>query len=211
MNLRVIIPLLLMSFLFVSVASGQVANELFHPADSTAPKPYFGIKAGVNMQSITGADWVSGFNTGFSGGFFAGLHKNRIGVRLEILASTTHYKSKISIDTDGNIGDFNITYLNVPLLLDYTIIRNHLSVQLGPQYSNMVSVSKNSQLYADPKVLYKAGEFAGVIGLEANLPHKFIVGARYNYCFTNMNNQATTSTETWQNSSVQIYVGYCVK
>ncbi len=211
MKLRLFIPYLLMSFLFVPAAQCQVAGELFHPADSTAPKPYFGIKAGVNMQSITGADWVSGYNTGFSGGFFAGLHKNRIGVRLEILASTTHYKSKISIDTDGNIGDFNVTYLNVPLLLDYTIIRNHLSLQVGPQYSNMVSVSKNSQLYADPKVLYKSGEFAGVIGLEANLPHKIIVGARYNYCFTNMNNQATTSTETWQNTSLQVYIGYCVK
>ncbi len=200
----------LMSFLFAADARCQVAGEVFNPADSNAPKPFFGIKAGVNVQSITGADWVSAYNTGFSGGFFAGLHKNKLGVRLEVLASTTRYKSKISIDTDGNIADFSVVYLNIPLILDYSFIP-HLSVQFGPQYSNVVSVTKNSQLYADPKVLYKSGEFAALIGLEAKLPQKFIAGARYIYCFSDMNNQATTSTQTWQNRSVQIYIGYSFK
>jgi len=211
MSLRLFFPLLLMCFFLAPVAHCQVANELFNPADSTAPKPYFGIKAGVNAQTITGTDWVSGYNTGFSGGFFAGLHKNKVGVRLEILASTTHYKSKISIDTDGNIGDFNVIYLNIPLLLDYTVIPNRLSVQLGPQYSNVVSVTKNSQLYADPKVLFKAGEFAAVIGMEAQLHKSIFAGARAGYCFSNMNNQATTSTQTWQNRSFQVYFGYRFK
>ena len=109
----------------------QVANELFNPNDSTAPKPLLGIRLGANFQGITGSDWVQAVNTGVVGGFYAGMHKNKVGVQLEILASTTKYKSKITIDTDGNIANFNVTYLNIPLLLNY-ISFLILCFRLGP-------------------------------------------------------------------------------
>ena len=196
-------------FLFASRGFCQVGNELFNANDSTLPKPIFGIKIGANIQGITGNDWVSANNTGFMGGFYAGMHKKKVSVMLEILASTTRYKSKISIDTDGNIGDFNVTYLNVPLILEYNVIP-HLSIQVGPQYNNILSVSKNSMLYADPKVVFKAGEFAGIIGLVAKLPHNFNVGARYIYGFSDINNQAFTSTQAWHEHALQITAGYTI-
>jgi len=195
---------------FCSASRAQVANELFNPNDSTAPKPLIGIKAGVNLQSITSSDWVQALNAGFSGGFYAGLHKDKIAFRAEFLVGTTSYKSKVAIDSEGNIGNFNVVYLNIPLLFEYCFIP-HLAVQVGPQYSNMISATKKSSFDGDPKVLFKAGEFSGVLGLEAKITAHFNAGARYIMGFTNLNNQAFTSSQVWHTNTIQVYAGYTFK
>ncbi len=160
------------------------------------------------MQSITSTDWVNTTNTGFMGGFFAGLHKNRVTLRAEVLISTTQYKSIVPIDSEGNIGNFNIVHLNVPVLLDVEIIKNHLSVYAGPQYSNMISATKKTAFDGDPKVVFKSGEFAGVAGIEGKFCKHILIGGRYVYGFTDLNNEAFTSTEKWQNRAFQVYIGY---
>lgn len=212
MNSRFLLLLLCFFYLFMATAYSQEQRgpELFSINDSTAPKPMFGFKVGANFQTISGSDWVQATRTGFTGGFFAGLHKNKIGVRAEILASTTRYVSKTAIDSEGHIGDFNVVYLDIPLLLELSFVP-WLSIQLGPQYSNMVSVTKNTALDADPKVVFKAGSFSAVGGLEVKLPMHINAGARYVYGFSNLNNEAFASSQNWQTSSVQVYIGYSIR
>ena len=199
-----------LSILFSVQVTGQSLPDESFVKDTTAPKPEIGFKLGANFQSITTSDWVQAYNAGFLGGFFVGLHKNKIGVRAEILASTAHYQSAIAIDSVGNKGNFNLIYLNVPLLLEYRVIPN-LSILLGPQYNNVVSVTKLSTLDGDPKVLFKSGEFAAVLGVEGKLPHRIGIGARYIYGLTSVNNYAPFSNESWQTRSIQIYASYTIK
>lgn len=185
--------------------------------DSLLPKPVFGVKAGANVQTITGNDWVRANNAGFTGGFFFGLHKNKVGVRAEILVNTTSYKSKYSMDSAGNIGDFNIAALQIPLMFEYQVIP-WLSVQVGPQYTSILAVSKNAPFDADPKVMFTSGEFSAVLGVEGKLPYHLVVGGRYIYGLSNINNHSAISNgtsiisdEAWYNRSAQIYVGYTFK
>jgi hypothetical protein len=200
-----------LAILFSIPAVGQTSPE--EPPmmkDTTSPKPMLGFRLGANFQTITSSDWVQAYNAGVTGGFFAGFHQKNAGIRLEILASTTQYKSVIPIDSEGNKGNFSVVYLDVPLLFEYNIIPQ-LSIQLGPQFSSIVSVTKQTTLDADPKVLFKSSEFSGVVGLEAKLPAHIIAGARYIYGFTNLNNSALVSSENWETRTIQVYAGYIIK
>jgi len=198
-----------LALLFSIRAAGQTSPDEPIMKDTTSPKPEIGIKLGANFQSITSTDWIQAYNPGIAGGFFAGFHKNKVGIRAEILASTSHYQSVIAIDSDGTKGNFGMVYLNIPVLFEYKIIPC-LSIQAGPQYSNLLSINKLSPLSSDPKVLFKSGEFSAVVGVEAKLPAHIIAGARYIYGLTNLNNGALISSETWQTRTIQIYAGYII-
>jgi hypothetical protein len=211
------LAVLILFILSFSICNGQDSLSVSYLNDSTAPKPLFGLKLGMNVETITSSDWVKANNLGVTGGFFAGFHKNKFGVRAEILVSTTSYKSTIKIDSGGNVGDFNVVYFNVPLLFEYNIT-SWLSIQVGPQYNNLVSITKNAAFNSDPKVLFTPGGFSGAIGLEGKLPHNVIAGARYIYGFSNLNNYKAISTvnnvlssQDWHTRSLQIYLGYSIR
>ena len=179
-------------------------------ADSTLPQIEFGIKLGANVQSISGPEmWEQSYNPGIAGGIFVGMHKNKIGVRLEILASTSRYNARTLADSLGNKGDFRATYLNLPVLFEYCIIPK-LLLQVGPQYSNMLSIKSVTAFSGDVKALFNQSEFAGVIGFEGKLPKHISAGARYIYGFSDLNNQGITN-EKWSTSTIQVYAAYAIK
>ncbi len=132
-------------------------------------------------------------------------------MRAEILASAARYTSKSLTDSAGNKGDFRATYLNIPLLFEYRIIPD-LVLLLGPQYSNMLSINSVDGFSGNVKSLFKQSEFSGILGLEWKLPKHFLVGGRYIYGFTDMNNEAVSfSTDAWRNSTIQLYAGYSIR
>lgn len=211
------IVLFVCALLFAFAARCQESFELFNPNDSTLPRPEFGFRAGANVQTISGNDWVKANNTGLTAGFFAGLHKNKFGGRVEIMLSTTQFKTRIALDSDGNAGDFTLAFLDIPLLMEYTPVPQ-LTILLGPQYTNLVSVSKNAPFDADPKVVFKSSLFSAVIGAEVNIRKHYIVGARYVYGLSDLNNRTAistvnnmVSTETWKTGAVQMYFSYRIK
>jgi len=175
--------------------------------DSTLPKMDFGIKIGTNTQNISGSVWDKDFATGICGGFFARMHKNKIGGRIEVLVATTSLSSPI-IGDSLHKGEFNATYLNIPLLFEFNIIP-HLMLQAGVQYSNLMGMSsKNVQI--DIKSFFKQGEFSAVVGLEGKLPKNFLVGARYRYGLTDINSGASPLEGKWTTSAIQAYIGYTI-
>jgi hypothetical protein len=170
------------------------------PGADMVPKLTIGIKAGVNMQSLTGATWKSAYNAGIVGGAFVGVTKNKIGVEGEVLVKSAKF------NTNGGGGYINSVSLDVPVLFEYKII-SRLWVQLGPQFSSMLSAKDNNS--NDVKKSFNTTDFAGVIGLQANLPLHLTVGARYVLGMTNINNESVSGTkESWNNRSIQIYVGF---
>ncbi|XZF13901.1 porin family protein [Chitinophagaceae bacterium MMS25-I14] len=185
-------------------------------ADGGMPKLQLGIKAGVNVSSLNGDNWDNGYKTNLLGGLEAGLYGNRVGISLEAFFSQSSY---VTGDNFHNIyeqyynnvsdsakqGTFRVSYLNIPILFNLKLVKG-LWLQLGPQYSGVVSVKDVDALVHDAKGLFKSGDVSGVAGLRLNLPFHLSVGARYVFGFTDLNNMSIG--DTWQQRTVQVHVVY---
>ncbi len=213
--------ILLVSFLFTATlfsgrALAQSVSIQAAPAepkkDSTIPKIEFGLKLGANFQSISGNTWNNSYKPGVVAGITLGMHKKKVGVRVEVLVGLSNYTSVIIRDSSGEKAEFRATYINIPVLFEYSFIPM-LKLQAGPQYSNMISVKAVQGFDGDPKVLFKQSELSGVLGLEAKLPAHFSVGARYILGLSNINNNVytTSASDSWKNSTAQVYVGYSIQ
>lgn len=168
------------------------------------PEVDLGIKVGANFQQLTGSFWDNSYKAGFEGGAFVGIRKNKIGVQGEVMISSVKYSVTTALGSVGN-SDVNALYLDVPVLLEYRIVPR-LWLQLGPQFSDLVSAKSGS---TDIKSNFNSTGFSGVLGVQAQLPLHLTAGARYVLGFTNVNNESISAvSESWKSRSIQIYVGF---
>ncbi len=175
-----------------------------------------GIKAGANFNTIHGDKWNSGYKTSLLGGIFAGIHAKRVGVVAEGLFTQTRYTTGKDFHTlyhthYNNIGDslkngsFRLNQLNIPILLQVKLFPM-IWLQLGPQFSTIVSVKDGDALLKDAAGIFKNGDIGGAAGLEVKLPLGLRVNGRYVFGFTDVNN--TTIADSWKQRSIQLSVGY---
>jgi len=166
------------------------------------PKLTIGIKAGANMQTVTGTNaWKSNYNPGIVAGAFVGVTKNKLGVQGEVLVRS----AKFDVSSGFGGGTIKSVSLDVPVLLEYRLV-SRLWIQLGPQFSSMMSAKNGSN---DVKNNFNTSEFSGVLGLQANLPLHLTAGARYVLGLTDVRNSSVNyTTEAWNNRSIQLYVGF---
>jgi hypothetical protein len=208
----------LLSFIAVVLLTPLVGISQIKP-----PKPNIdlGIKAGANFAQLKGKSWDDGYKASFLGGVFGGVRIKKVGVQVEAFFSQTKYTTtgKKFYDiyhTDPGVvfnpiidsakeNSFNVGYINIPILFQYNVLPM-LWVQLGPQYSGIVTVNDPDELVQDSKALFKNGSFSGVVGLEAKLPFKLVVGARYVFGLSSINN--TTVSGAWQQNVIQGYLGF---
>lgn len=186
------------ALLFAGSASAQVPV-----VSKVLPEIDLGVKVGANFQQLTGVYSDNAYKAGFVGGAFVGVRKNKLGVQAEVLVKTVKFSQNSSL---GN-GYINALYLDVPVLLEYKLF-SRLWVQAGPQFSNMLSAKDNT---GDKTVknMFNANDFSGVLGLQVLLPMHFTAGARYILGFTDINNHSVSAaTDTWNNRSIQVYVGF---
>ena len=185
------------------------------------PKPNIdlGIKVGANFAQLNGDDWEGGYKANYLAGIFTGLRFKKFGVQVEGFFSQTKYTTsgqsfydkyhtKVEFKPTANTAkksNFNVGYINIPVLLQYKVLPM-LWVQAGPQYAGIVSVRDADDLVQDSKQLFKDGSFCGVVGLEAKLPVKVVVGARYVFGLSNVNN--TSISGAWQQNTIQIHAGF---
>jgi len=170
------------------------------------PKVDLGIKLGGNFNQLNGGSAKSAYQPGVVGGVFFGLREGKWGGRIEGLVSSAKYTYSYSSTQDGT---FKNIYLDVPLLLEHKLI-SRLWVQLGPQFSDVISVSAtpNPPPGTDAKSYFKSS-FAGVLGLEARLPVHFVVGARYILGVTNVNDESFSAAGgSWKARTIQAYIGF---
>lgn len=183
-------------------------------AQSVLPiKVDLGIKVGANFSKLDGKTWKEAYQGGVLGGIFVGVHRNKIGVSAEALFSQTKYEINSPLPTSfyNNPADtgksFNVraSYLNIPVLFNYKLF-SMAWIQIGPQYSGIVSLQDKDALVKDAKGLFKGGDISGVIGLQINLPVKLNIGARYILGFSDQNN--TGVGDAWKNRTIQLHIGY---
>lgn len=177
-----------------------------------------GIKGGMNFTRMGGSTWSGGYRSGVLGGAFASLGVKKIGGQIEGLVSTTTFTGSgasfhkasptllLNPADSSSTGSFSAAYLHIPLLLNLKLFGN-ATIQLGPQFSTLLSVKdKDGLLNKPPTDIFNSSDFAGVVGLQLKLPLKLNAGVRYTFGLQDQNISSTG--ESWKLSSIQLHLGF---
>jgi hypothetical protein len=176
-----------------------------------------GPKIGINLSKLDGESWDGGYKTNLLGGVFLNVHSNRFGVQVEGLFTQTTYITGSSFDSiyheyvnagkdSLEHGSFRISYFNIPLMAQVRIL-SRVWLQVGAQYSGVVSVRDKDEFLKDAEGLFNSGSISGVGGLWIDVSRRVNVGARYVMGLSNLNDQYDKIPESWKQRDVQIHIG----
>ncbi len=176
-----------------------------------------GPKLGINLSKLDGQSWDGGYKTNLLGGAFLSVHGNRFGAQIEGLFSQTTYVTGSGFDTIYNQyinagkdsltnATFRISYFNIPVMAQVRIL-SRVWLQVGAQYSGVVSVKDKDEFLKDAESLFNKGSIAAVGGLWIDVTKRINVGARYVMGLSNLNEDYDKVAETWKQRDVQIHLG----
>ena len=158
----------------------------------------FGIKLGSNFASISDAKQDSSTRTGIQAGIFGGVKFNdKVGINLDVLYSQQ--------GADFNAGAFDLTYVNLPLVLKYFLVGG-LHIQAGPQFGILIDDSLSEILDDDYKEIVES-EISGIIGVGYDLPFGLRIDGRYNFGLTDIS-KSEVENRGVKNSVFTIAVGF---
>lgn len=160
----------------------------------------WGVKAGLNITSITGDDVDAKSKVGFNAGAFAEYSINDwFAISPELLYSAQGCKG----DVDEADVALRFNYINIPILAKFYVLEK-LSVETGPQLGFVVSAkAKADDVTAKmDSDFYNSFDFSWAVGATYNFG-KVFANARYNFGLTDVVKEATN-----KNSVFQIGVGY---
>src|SRR5439155_23806352 len=110
---------------------------------------HFGFKGGVNITKLDGVSFKDEFKYGYHIGGFAEIPLgSKFGLQPEVLFnqySTTvdsNYKHIYQNVFNSGQGTVKLNYLSIPLLLNYKLICNFVSLHDVPQFGVMISQDK---------------------------------------------------------------------
>ena len=151
-----------------------------------------GIKAGPNFANLTGGDIQTSTRTSFHAGAAAelGLGK-KLAIAPEFLFTSQ------GADVDG-VGDFNLNYASIPVLVRIYLVEEKFSVDLGPQFSFLL----DGDSFAED-IENEDFDFAVAGGVTLNVTKSIFAQARYVAGLT----EASKDAEV-KNSVFQLSVGY---
>lgn len=156
----------------------------------------FGIKAGLNIATVTHVD-NSKTLTGFQGGVFGEfMISNKFAIQPEILYSGQGVKS-------GGM-DLKLDYINIPVLAKY-YLADSFSLELGPQIGFLVSADLEGE---DVKDLFKTTDVAIDFGANYDFTPNFMLGIRYDLGLLRLQDSLDPGESESKNSVFQISVGY---
>ena len=170
-----------------------------------------GVKAGANLNKISGQSFNDGFDLSYHfGGFLEVDFNKKWGIQPEVLWSQstgkptsfkTVYATSVNPLLDGN-QQIKLNYLSIPLLLRYNV-GDILSLNAGPQYS--ILINKDNTLLQNGQSAFKDGDFAMVLGAQLNFKYLRIYG-RYNIGLQNIND--IDKKDRWTNQQIQTGIGF---
>ena len=175
----------------------------------------FGVKAGVNIATVTGSgansDNIPGktslinFN---AGGLVSIPVSGSFSVQPELVYSGQGVKGS----EDGESETVNLSYLNVPILAKY-MIASGFSVEAGPQIGFLLSakekVTEGSSSATTTIPNTNSVDFSIAAGVSYLLSSNNLgFDARYNIGLTNVNSGAGASSDEIKNGVIQIGVFY---
>ena len=169
-----------------------------------------GAKAGLNIASIGGDAYVTGFSgfdsrTSFHVGALVEVPiSDKISVQPEVLYSSQGSKFNFGF---GSTPDVKLDYVNIPILGKYHIIEG-LSGELGPVIGILVKAEADGDGETqDIKESYKSTDIGVAIGASYRLPMGVFFSLRYNKGVTDINDDPDISAKN-QNNVFQVSAGY---
>jgi hypothetical protein len=164
-----------------------------------------GLKAGTDINKITGKSFKDEFSFGYHVGGFADIGlTSRFGIQPEVLFS------QVKADTGSqfsqiyqfnNVSEIKLSYLKIPLILNY-MPNKFVSLQVGPQYGILIDQNKN--LLKNGADAFSNGEFSLLGGLQLNISKIRLYG-RYVVGLNNINE--IDEKEKWKSQTVHLGVG----
>lgn len=187
-------------------------TDSFYNKKDTLSKVTYGVKVGANFSQLQGADiFTKGYTPGVAGGLFVASTRKKWGIAAEGMVSTAKYNLQTIPSDSLKISYFNIFYADVAVLVEFEVVPK-IWIQVGPEISLLMSVSKSPSGGLDPGNYFQSRNFAGAGGVEAQVLKHFNVGGRYLYGFTDIKSQiAPLSNSAWMTSAIHVYVGYRFK
>jgi opacity protein-like surface antigen len=170
---------------------------------------HIGIKGGTNIVKVDGHSFKDKFEYGYHIGGFAeiGLGE-KLGLHPEVLFSqysTTldsnynHIYEDIFTSGQRNV---KLNYLSIPVILDYKLLGNFLSLQAGPQFSILMKQDKN--LLQNGADAFKKGDFSMVGGVQLKLSAIRVTG-RYVVGLNNISD--IDNKDEWKSQGFQVSLG----
>jgi len=129
-----------------------LACFVFSLAVNAQEPAVIGFRGGLNFSNIVGGDVQESPKSriGFQAGFLAEFYLSRsLGVQGEILYSEQGFNNAMDTNGDGTDEEvqFNLNYVNLPIMLKY-YITNNFCVALGPQIG--VNVTSKLEIINGP-------------------------------------------------------------
>jgi hypothetical protein len=169
-----------------------------------------GAKVGANLNKIQGQSFSQGFDAGYLAGGFAiiGLG-SKFSLQPELLFNQSKTKTdtsvrQVSSDAFSSFknGDVKLDYLSIPILLNYKLVGNILSLQAGPQFG--ILTNKDNNLLKNGQNAFKSGDFSMVGGVQLKIT-KLVLSGRYVVGLNNINDIGNSTQ--WKNQAWQLSVG----
>lgn len=171
---------------------------------------HIGFKGGANVTKIEGRSFKDEFKYGYHLGGFAEIGLGgKIGIQPEVLFnqySTTvdsSYKEIYeNVFNPAYQRNVKLNYLSIPILLNYKLLGNFLTLQAGPQFG--ILLDNNKTLLQNGGNAFKSGDFSMVGGAQVKLA-AFRVSGRYMVGLNNLND--IDDRDKWKNQGFQVSVG----
>ncbi len=185
----------------------------------------FGVKAGVNIASLTGDIENADAKVGFHVGGFAEIKiSDKFSVQPELLFSTQGAKAEEKYSEDGVSYDYsekiNLSYINIPIMAKLYVAEG-FSLEAGPQIGFLTSaknkyegtatfggMTQSESEEVDIKDTMKSVDFGLNFGLGYKFTEKLSASARYNLGLSDVNEEVDGLSYSVKNSVIQISLGY---
>lgn len=189
--------------LFVSLLGGLLFSQ------AMMAQFHVGFKGGANIVKIDGVSFKDQFRYGYHIGGFAeiGLGE-KFGLQPEVLfnqVSTSvdsNYKHIYQNVFNSDQSTVKLNYLSIPLLLNYKLIGNFLSLQAGPQFGILINHDKT--FLQNGGNAFKNGDFAMVAGAQIKISAIRLSG-RYVVGLNNIND--IDNQDKWKSQGFQLSLG----
>jgi hypothetical protein len=173
---------------------------------------HMGVKTGANITKVDGQSFKNQFRYGYHIGGFAeiGVGEKLI-IQPEVLfnqVSTTldsSYKNIYQNVFTSDQSKVRLGYLSIPIILNYKLIGNFLTLQAGPQFG--VLIDKNEKLVQNGVKAFSDGDFSMVGGVQMKVKSLRVTG-RYVVGLSNIND--IDNRDRWKNQGFQVSLGWAI-
>ncbi|MBL7724776.1 MAG: PorT family protein [Chitinophagaceae bacterium] len=184
--------------LFAAVLFSQAMMAQFH----------LGVKAGANITKVDGKSFKDEFRYGYHLGGFAEIRLgNKLVLQPEVLFNQyatkldSSYKNVYEDIFDGN-SNIKLNYLSIPVLLNYKLVGNFISLQAGPQFG--ILIDQNKTLLQNGGNAFKSGDLSMLAGVLVRLG-PIRVNGRYAIGLNDISD--IPDDNKWKSQGFQVSVG----